>query len=114
MDKQEEKFRQLMQMGKVEMPFDDFESHLMARIKDLDTVKAQAKKNKKYAILFFLLGTVFGIILNNYLMGKVQVADITSAYKNYLIIGCQLLFAILICFFCQQFWRFLAIYQNND
>ncbi|OJZ02238.1 hypothetical protein [Sphingobacterium sp. 40-24] len=113
MDKQQEKFRKVMQMSKIEMPFDDFEQRIMDSIVALEKDKEKALSNKKYAITFFLLGTVCGILLNNYLMAKIEVADITTDLKNYSAIACQISFALLICFFCLQLWRLINMQQKR-
>ncbi len=114
MDKQQEKFRRVMQMSKIEMPFDDFEQRIMGSILALEKDKEKALSNKKYAITFFLLGTVCGILLNNYLMAKIEVADITPDLKNYSAIACQISFALLICFFCLQLWRLINMQQKKN
>lgn len=113
MGKEHEKFKKVMQMSKVELPFDAFEQRVMGGIAALEKDKEKALSNKKYAIAFFLLGTVCGMMLNNYLMAKIQVADITSDLKNYSAIGCQLSFAVLICFFCLQLWRLINMQQKK-
>ena len=113
MDKQQEKFKKTMQMSKIEMPFDDFEQRVMGSIVALKKDKEKALSNKKYAITFFLLGTVCGMMLNNYLMAKIQVADIAPDLKNYSAIGCQLSFAVLICFFCLQLWQLIYMQQKK-
>lgn len=113
MDKEQEKFKKVMQMSKIEMPFDDFEKRIMSGIVALEKDKEKALSNKKYAITCFLLGTVCGILLNNYLMAKIEVADISSDLKNYSAIGCQLSFAVLICFFCLQLWRLINMQQKK-
>ncbi|MDQ1152245.1 hypothetical protein [Sphingobacterium zeae] len=113
MDKQQEKFRRVMQMSKIEMPFDDFEQRVMGSILALEKDKKKALLNKKYAITFFLLGTICGMMLNNYLMAKIQVADIAPDLKNYSTIGCQLSFALLICFFCLQLWQLIYMQQKK-
>ncbi|MDR3009211.1 MAG: hypothetical protein LBV59_14840 [Sphingobacterium sp.] len=113
MDKEQEKFKKAMQMSKIELPFDDFEQRIMDGIAALEKEKEKALSNKKYAITFFLLGTVCGMMLNNYLMAKIQVADIASDLKNYSAIGCQLSFAVLICFFCLQLWRLINMQQKK-
>ena len=113
MDKEQEKFKKVMQMSKIEMPFDDFEQRIMNGIAALEKEKEKALSNKKYAITFFLLGTVCGMMFNNYLMAKIQVADIAPDLKNYSAIGGQLSFAVLICFFCLQLWRLINMQKKR-
>jgi len=113
MDKEQEKLKKIMQMSKIAMPFDDFEQRIMARIEAMEKAKEKALSDKKYAITFFLLGTICGMILNNYLMAKIQVANMGVDFKNYLAICCQLSFAVLICFFCLQLWRLINMQQHK-
>ncbi len=94
MDKQQEKFRRVMQMSKIEMPFDDFEQRIMGSILALEKDKEKA-------------------LSNNYLMAKIEVADITPDLKNYSAIACQISFALLICFFCLQLWRLINMQQKK-
>ncbi|WP_293879609.1 MULTISPECIES: hypothetical protein [unclassified Sphingobacterium] len=113
MDKQHEKFSKVMQMSKVEVPFGDFEQRIMGSIAALEKNREKALSNKKYAITFFLLGTVCGIMLNNYLMAKIELADINPNIKNYSGIACQISFAVLICFFCLQLWQLIYMQQKK-
>ncbi|WP_312187655.1 hypothetical protein [Sphingobacterium sp.] len=114
MDKEQEKFKRVMRMSKIELPFEDFEQRVMQRIVRVEKAKMGALSNKKCAIAFFLLGTICGMILNNYLLAKIQVIDIAADYKNYIGIFCQLVFAVLICFFCLQLWRLIAIQRYKS
>ena len=113
MDKEQERFKKIMQMRKIEIQFDDIEQRNMNRSHSLEKDKDKALSNKKYAITFFLLGTVCGMMFNNYLMAKIQVADIAPDLKNYSAIGGQLSFAVLICFFCLQLWRLINMQQKR-
>ena len=61
LDSNEKLFSRLMQKGKLEMPFHNFEETMMARIK-LNTRKEKLiKKEKRISIFFFVLGTLFGL-----------------------------------------------------
>lgn len=114
MDHMDDKLKKVMQMSKMEMPFEDFEQRMMKRIEGLESARVKALADKKYAIVFFLLGSICGIFLNNYMMRRIQVFDIAVVYRNYLVIGSQLLCALLICFFCLQLWRLIKIQQHSN
>ncbi|MDF2478891.1 MAG: hypothetical protein K0S24_4374 [Sphingobacterium sp.] len=114
MDNEHKKMKQIIQMSKVSMPFDDLEQRIMGRIEELEKAKIKALSDKKYAIVFFLLGSICGIVLNSYYMNKIQMIEMAVAYHNYISIFFQLIFVILICFFCLQLWKLIKIQQHKS
>jgi len=114
MDNEHKKMKQAMQMSKVSMPFDDFEQRIMGQIADLENAKSKARSDKKYAIIFFLLGSICGILLNNYWMNRLERIDMMAAYRNYIVIFSQIVFVVLICLFCLQLWKLIKIQQDKS
>ncbi|GAA4174880.1 MULTISPECIES: hypothetical protein [Sphingobacterium] len=114
MDNEHKKMKQIMQMSKVRMPFDDFEQRIMGQITDLENAKSKAHSDKKYAIIFFLLGSICGILLNNYWMNKLERIEIMVAYRNYIAIISQIIFVVLICSFCHQLWKLIKIQRDKS
>lgn len=114
MDKENNKIKQALQMSRVNMPFEDFEQRVMRQISDLEKVKAKALSDRKYAILFFLLGSIFGIMLNNYFINRIQTLTTVVAYRNYALIFSQIIFVLLICFFCLQLWKLIKIQKEKS
>ena len=114
MDDEHKKMKQVMQMSKVSMPFDDFEQRIMSQIEDLEKAKSRALLDRKYAIVFFLLGSVCGIILNNYCMNRMQMIKMTAAYRGYITIFFQVICVLLVCFFCLQLWKLIKLQQDKS
>lgn len=57
----------MMQKSKLEMPYSDFEDRVMQRIALEANFKKSISKNNQLSLLFFLLGTGFGLIVNLFL-----------------------------------------------
>jgi uncharacterized protein YacL len=114
MDNEHKKMKQVMQMSKVSMPFDDFEQRIMEQIADLENAKSKAHSDKKYAIVFFLLGSICGMLLNSYWMNKLERIEMMAAYRNYISIFFQIVFVALICSFCLQLWKLIKMQQDKS
>jgi hypothetical protein len=87
-------FSDIMKHSKLAMPFSDFEERTMARINRESFVKSSVAKNKKLAVLFFLMGTGFGFVLTFFLsLPQTNVAGIPS--QNLLLI-CRLVYVFVV------------------
>lgn len=53
-----------MQKTKLEMPFSDFEDTVMFRIHKEVLTEQILSRDRKLSFLFFVLGTIFGLIIN--------------------------------------------------
>ena len=60
----EDKLKRLLSESRLEMPFDDFEDRLMARINKKVSNEKYIDRNIRFSWLFFALGTVFGLLLS--------------------------------------------------
>ncbi|UYQ95949.1 hypothetical protein MKQ68_12645 [Chitinophaga horti] len=56
----EQRFSELMQYGRLNMPFRDFEERTMARIQKERAVKSASARYRKLSWVFFILGAVLG------------------------------------------------------
>src|SRR5690625_7239713 len=56
-------FKYLMASSRIEMPFDEFEDELMAEISRREKRKGSFAKNVTLSWIFFLAGTLFGVII---------------------------------------------------
>ena len=65
-------FSQLMQKGKLEMPFSDFEETVMCRIQNEVEPDKKIVRPSKISFLFFILGTTLGLVLNSFLQNYHQ------------------------------------------
>lgn len=73
-----DKFKELMKLSKVEIPFDDFEENIMSKIALAEKNQAALRKTHRNALIFFVLGTLFGMASNyifaQYLNGLIVLA----------------------------------------
>jgi drug/metabolite transporter (DMT)-like permease len=70
----------IMKSSRLEMPFSDFEESVMHRIKQEAMQQQPVSHDRKLSWVFFILGTVFGLIINSLLQnGHYSVPDISSA-----------------------------------
>ncbi|TRX66335.1 hypothetical protein [Carboxylicivirga sp. M1479] len=60
----DQQLKSLLRESKVEMPFSDFESKLMWRVRTELVGKRSVIKNLRLSWLFFVLGSVFGIAVS--------------------------------------------------
>ena len=105
MEHKDPQLHKLMNMSKIEVPFDDFEDKVMSQINELETATDLALKHKKYALIFFVMGSIFGIGLNYLVEMAIGSAAIQPGIKNFLSLGCQMLYVILIVVFSDKLWR---------
>ncbi|WP_430816210.1 hypothetical protein [Carboxylicivirga sp. RSCT41] len=60
----DKKLKALLRDSKLEMPFSDFEDKMMLRVKTELNGKQSITKNLRLSWLFFVLGSVFGVIVS--------------------------------------------------
>lgn len=65
-------FKELMSGSKLEMPFSDFEDHVMREIEGKLAHKHGIAKEIKLSWLFFIAGSIFGILISWTLQGLHQ------------------------------------------
>ncbi|MBK3519815.1 hypothetical protein [Carboxylicivirga marina] len=58
------RLKSLLQESRLEMPFSDFENKMMTRVKTELHGKRVISKNLKLSWLFFLFGSIFGLVLS--------------------------------------------------
>ncbi|MCG8582928.1 MAG: hypothetical protein MI866_23625 [Bacteroidales bacterium] len=58
----DKKLKALLRDSKLEMPFSDFEDKMMMRVKNELNGKHSILKNLRLSWLFFMLGSVFGLV----------------------------------------------------
>jgi len=110
MEHHDDKLREMMKMAKVEMPFADFEERLMSRIEKVEREKAAVAKTRKYALLCFVLGTLFGMGFNYLLADFVKTSvSASEAVKSNLLLFSQLVYVLLIVLFSDKIWRLMKL-----
>jgi hypothetical protein len=104
----EEKFiRELMGKSGVKMPFLDFEEQLMQQIHKEATTSHSFRKDVKLSWFFFVVGTLFGLLLNFIVMEMNKTIFGFPLQRLMLII--QALFVIFLLF---QFDKLIALTKN--
>jgi hypothetical protein len=62
--KKNDAFSDLMKKSKLEMPFSDFEDVVMQQIEESNIKKSEISKQLKLSRFFFILGSLFGILIS--------------------------------------------------
>ncbi len=95
---------ELMQQSKLTMPFSDFEDHLMKRIEVESKLQPALHKDRKWALFFFVTGTLLGLLLNT-ILENIQ-SGIAGISKTSLQLGFQMIFVLLFLIQLEKFFPF--------
>lgn len=101
-----------MKMAKVNMPFDDFEDRMMAKIEKLEHEKTAIAKTRKYALISFLFGTLFGVGLNYIIADFVAATHMSTTLKSTLLSLSQIVYVILLIVFSDKVWKLMKVKLN--
>lgn len=108
-----DKLYDLLKNGKLELPFTDFEDRMMGQITEFEKAKVQMHRSKKMAILFFLIGTVFGMLLN-YVLGLVLSSyDLPQASLDKISFFSQIIYVVLIVLFSDKLWKLFKMTRES-
>ncbi len=113
MEHKDPQLQKLMNMSKVELPFADFEDKVMAAVNAMEARRELALRHKKYALIFFVLGSLFGLGLNYMVDMAIDLADLQPKLKNVLSLCCQMLYVILIVVFSDKLWRLRRVLKER-
>jgi len=95
MDESEERyFKELMSQSKLEMPFSDFEDNVMMQIEQKIVQTQGITRDIKLSWLFFIAGSVFGIMIS-WILTRIPQKILGIDPKN-LAICFQIIFAVLL------------------
>ncbi|MFD2554647.1 hypothetical protein [Sphingobacterium tabacisoli] len=108
-----DKLYDLLKNSKLELPFDDFESRMMQQIVDFEKAKVQMHQSKKMALLFFLIGTVFGMLLNYGLGLALASYGLPQASLDKISFFSQLIYVILIVLFSDKLWKLFKMTRES-
>lgn len=86
-------FYQLMQKSNLNMPFSDFEDNMMDRIYQEARHRKFITNNIKLSTFFFIIGTLFGVIITT-VLPKLEV-NIFGISSNQFMLYFQIIFTIL-------------------
>ena len=107
LDHKEKFVQELMAKSERKMPFDDFEDKLMQQIHKEANTSRSFLKDVRLSWLFFIVGTVFGLVLN------ILVAEMNTTIfgmpSQRLLLIVQVLFVMLLL---SQFDRLIGLTKN--
>ncbi len=107
-EKEDNLVKELMDQSVVKMPFDDFEGRLMLKIYKEEKAFHAFLKDVKLSWLFFIIGTLFGLILST-VAGEMNIT-IFGFHAQQLVLFLQTTFVIFLLF---QFDKLIGLSRNN-
>lgn len=114
MELEDKKLKQLLQSSKLEMPFSDFEDNMMAKIELYEAKQREASQSRFYATLFFLIGTVFGTILNFLLSQNLSKISTSIDVQEKVYWFSQLIYVVFILLFSDKLWKVIRLYKEQQ
>ena len=106
---QKDKFvQELMAKSERKMPFDDFEERMMQQIHKEANTSRSFLKDIKLSWFFFIVGTIFGLVLN--ILFAEMNTTIFGMPSQRLLLIVQVLFVMLLLF---QFDRLIGLTKNT-
>lgn len=109
MEFKDDKLKEILKNSALEMPFSDFESNMMAKIQYYELNKAKAEKSRFFAVLCFLIGTVFGTILNFIISRNLEWISSSVAVQDGFYLISQIVYVILIVLFSDKLWKLVKL-----
>ena len=94
MQEPKDKFSSLMQKSKLILPFSDFEDNTMKRIQADLKYKSSIRRSFQVSLVFFVLGTGFGLIVNSVLSNAH--GSIMGVSSDKLLLWFQLIFVFIV------------------
>jgi hypothetical protein len=104
MEPKKDKLSSLMQKSKLEMPFSDFEDSTIKRIQTELKYNSSIRRSLQISVFFFVLGTGFGLVVNNMLL-KADNA-ILGVSPDTLLLCFQLIFVLVVLTQSENIYRF--------
>ncbi|MEM9675847.1 MAG: hypothetical protein AAF992_24870 [Bacteroidota bacterium] len=105
---EDEKFRQMMQKSKLTMPFQDFEDRIMQKIEDSTQAKSAVLKDIRISLLFFILGTGYGIAISLFL--PEILSGIVGIPVEKVLLVFRVTFVLLVLFLFERLLKLLKKY----
>lgn len=93
-EKEDEFFKIIMSKSKLELPFPDFEDHVMMQIEEKLVHRETFTKNIRLSWLFFIAGSVFGIIIS-FILPQIQ-TSVLGIHPDILTISFQIIITLLV------------------
>jgi len=87
-------FREMLSVSKLELPFSDFEDNVMMQIEKENLYRKSVSKDIKLSWIFFIAGSVFGIVIS-LILPHLQ-TSIFGIQPEKLAISFQIVFTLLL------------------
>jgi len=104
-------FREMLSVSKLELPFPDFEDNVMIQIEKENSFRHSVSKDVKLSWIFFIAGSVFGIAIS-LILPHLQ-GLIFGIQPQKLAIFFQMIFVILLFTQLETLLRFIKKTDSN-
>ncbi|WP_156308982.1 hypothetical protein [Sphingobacterium endophyticum] len=114
MEEHKDKLKDFMGLSKMELPFDDFDSQVMARIEKLEAEKASINRTRKYALFSFAFGAIFGIGFTFLITEFLETKITDPSLKNYITIFSQMIYVFLFVILSDKVLKLRQMKKNSE
>ena len=105
MEAKEEQIKEWMKSSTVKLPFQDFEDSVMNKIAEAEEQKARMDSSRKYALIFFAIGSLFGMASNYLIADFVEKSNLDVQLKSNIQLVSMLVYVVLILLFSDKLWK---------
>ena len=113
MEDSEEDFRLLMKLTKEELPAEDFEDRVMNEIEDLQHVLEEINKTRKYALIFFVLAALSGMVMNFLFAETISAFNWDNEVKDNIQLVTHLIYVVLIVVLSEKVWSLFKFFMEE-
>ncbi|MDM1049819.1 MULTISPECIES: hypothetical protein [Sphingobacterium] len=105
MEAKEEQIKEWMKSSTVKLPFQDFEDSVMNKIAEAEEQRARMDSSRKYALIFFAIGSLFGMASNYLIADFVEKSKLDVQLKSNIQLVSMLVYVVLILLFSDKIWK---------
>ncbi|MVZ66739.1 hypothetical protein GQF61_12830 [Sphingobacterium sp. DK4209] len=105
MEPNENQIKDWMKSAMVKVPFEDFDDQVMRKVEQAEAQKLRMQASRKYAMIFFSIGTLFGMATNYLLAEFVAGSDLSASLKSNVQLASLLFYVVLIILFSDRLWK---------
>ncbi|WKK59815.1 hypothetical protein [Sphingobacterium sp. BN32] len=105
MEAKEEQIKEWMKSSMVKLPFQDFEDSVMKKIAEAEEQRSRMESSKKYALIFFAVGSLFGMASNYLIADFVEKSNLNLQIKSNIQLISMLIYVVLILLFSDKLWK---------
>lgn len=114
MEEHKDKLKDFMELSKMEIPFDDFDSKVMARIEKIEAEKVSINRTRKYALFSFAFGAIIGIGFTLLLTEFLETKITDPSLKNYITIFSQMIYVFLFVILSDKILKLMQMKKNSE